>query len=417
MLDIQYIREHAEEVKQNCVDRGIRVDIDKLLELDATRRDGLHTIEELRAARKQGSKSKPTPEQIAEMKIVGEKIKLLEEKQSDIEDKYHKILLQIPNNTHPDSPIGGEDDFTVLEKTDAPIFNFEPKDHEEILIQKGYLDFERGAKVVGSKFFYTKNNLVRLNRALISYGIDVASKHGYELIETPDLAKNDILESAGFNPRGEETQIYGVANTDLSLIGTAEITVLGYHSDEIIDLSKGPKKYAAISHCYRTEAGAYGRTRKGLYRVHQFSKLELFIFCKPEDSNKLHEELLVIEKEIVNGLGLSYQVIDIATGDLGGPAYRKFDIEAWMTMKNDEKNQGGFGEITSTSNCTDYQARSANIRYRTDEGKTDYVHTLNGTAIVSSRMPIAIVEQFQDVDGNVHIPEVLQTYMGDIKTL
>jgi len=414
MLDIQYIREHTQEVKQNCTNRGVSVDIDALLQLDEKRREGIQQIEELRAKRKQGSKSKPTPEQIEEMKAVGEQIKQLEHVQSDIEEKYHNLLLQVPNMTHPESPVGGEEDFVVLEKNDAPVFDFVPKDHEDLLTKKGYVDFERGAKVVGSKFFYTKNNLVRLNRSLMSYGIDIASKHGYELIETPDLAKQEILESAGFNPRGEETQIYNVENTDLSLIGTAEITVLGYHRDEILDLANGPKKYAAISHCYRTEAGTYGRTSKGLYRIHQFSKLELFIFCKPEDSEKLHDELLTIEKEIADGLGLAYQIIDIATGDLGGPAYRKYDIEAWMTMKGDENNQGDYGEITSTSNCTNYQARRANIRFRTDEGKTDYVHTLNGTAIVSSRMPIAIVEQFQKADGSIAIPKALQSYMGDI---
>ncbi len=414
MLDINYIREHAEEVKTNCTNRGVNVDIDELISLDNKRRDGIFAIEELRAKRKSGSKGKPTPEQIEEMKAIGTKIKELEEAQSSVESAYKDLLLRVPNRTHPDSPIGGEEDFTVLAETKHPGFSFTPKDHEEILVGKEQLDFERGAKVVGSKFFFSQDKLVRLNRALISFGIDVVSKHGYTLLETPDMAKKDVLESAGFNPRGEETQIYNIEGTDLSMIGTAEITVLGYHKDEILDLSNGPKKYAAISHCFRTEAGAYGRTSKGMYRVHQFSKLEMFVFCKPEDSDKLHQELLEIEKEIADGLGLSYQVIDIATADLGGPAYRKYDLEAWMTMKGEGDNQGDYGEITSTSNCTDYQARRAGIRYRGEDGKPAYVHTLNGTAIVSSRMPIAIVEQFQNEDGSVDVPAVLHPYMSGV---
>jgi seryl-tRNA synthetase len=245
-----------------------------------------------------------------------------------------------------------------------------------------------------------------MNQALIAYGADIASRHGFTLMETPDLAKDSILEGIGFNPRGPETQVYSIENTDLSLIGTAEITLGGYHANEIVDLSNGPLKYAGISHCYRTEAGAYGRESKGLYRVHQFTKLELFVYCKPDESEATHKELLSIEKEIADGLGLPYRVIDIASGDLGGPAYRKYDIEAWMTMKN------GYGEITSTSNCTDYQARRLNVRYRNEAGGTEFVHTLNGTAVVTSRLPIAIFENFQQKDGSIKIPKVLQKYMG-----
>jgi seryl-tRNA synthetase len=196
------------------------------------------------------------------------------------------------------------------------------------------------------------------------------------------------------------------------LIGTAEITVLGYHADEVLDLKHGPKKYVALSHCFRTEAGAYGRTSKGLYRVHQFSKLEMFIFCRPEDSDTLHQELLSIEQEICSGLNMAYRVIDIPTGDLGGPAYRKYDVEAWMTMKGDDSKAGDYGEVTSTSNCTDYQSRRLHIRYRKADGTTEFVHTLNGTAVVLSRFPIAIIEQNQQADGSILVPQVLQKYMG-----
>ncbi|HRH23866.1 MAG TPA: serine--tRNA ligase [Candidatus Magasanikbacteria bacterium] len=407
MLDIKYIREHKEEVQKNCKDRHVKVDIDALLTYDDQMRAISPVLETLRADRNKSSKTKPTPEVIEKMKALGEEVKKAEKELESLEEKRKALLLQVPNLTHKETPIGGEDDFKVVsEHLSAPTFGFTPKDHETLMLERDWIDFERGAKVAGSKFYFVKNDLVRLNQALITYGTDIAVAHGFELIETPDLARHDVLESAGFNPRGEETQIYSIAGDDLSLIGTAEISVLGYHSDEVLDLSKGPKKYVALSHCFRTEAGAYGRTSKGLYRVHQFTKLEMFVFCAPEDSEHMHEELLSIEKEICDGLEIPYRVIDIASGDLGGPAYRKFDIEAWMVMNE------GYGEVTSTSNCTDYQARRANIKYKNSEGKSGFVHTLNGTAIVTSRFPIALIENHQNEDGTINIPKALQKYLG-----
>lgn len=407
MLDIKYIRENTDAVKENNKCRGAAVDIDRILELDVRRRELMTKAEELRALRNQTSRTKPGPDDIARMRQVGEDIARTEADLGGVEAEYRTLLLQVPNLTHPDVPRGGEEDFTVLATAGSPPkFDFTPKDHEELFTALGLIDFERGAKVTGSKFFFSKGALVRLNQALIQYGMDVVTAHGYELMETPDLAKDEILTGIGFNPRGPETQVYSIADSDLSLIGTAEITVGGYHAGEILDLSAGPKKYVALSHCFRTEAGAYGRVSKGLYRVHQFTKLEMFVYCRPDQSEVLHQELLAIEREIADGLKLPYRVIDIAAGDLGGPAYRKFDIEAWMVMKD------GYGEITSTSNCTDYQARRLNIRYRTPEGGTDFVHTLNGTAVVSSRLPIAIAENYQNNDGTITIPEVLRPFMG-----
>jgi seryl-tRNA synthetase len=406
MLDMKFIRENAELVKQNCINRHVKVDIDLLLQLDEKRRETIGSLEELRAEKNKGSKGKPTPEEIAKMKELGEKVKELEAKLTEIDTQYREMLMRVPNMTHPQTPIGGEEDFTVVSKKEPREFGFTPKDHEELMLNLDLIDFERGAKVAGAKFYFAKNDLVRLNQALLNYGIDVVTAHGFTLMETPDMAKQEILEGAGFNPRGEETQIYTLQNTDLCLVGTAEITVGGYHKDEILDLSNGPKKYVAMSHCFRTEAGAYGRTSKGLYRVHQFTKLEMFMYCKPEESEAMHQELLAIEREIADGLGFPYRVIDIASGDLGGPAYRKYDLEAWMTMKND------YGEITSTSNCTDYQARRLNIRHRNAEGNTEFVHTLNGTAVVLSRFPIAILENYQNEDGSITVPEVLRKYMG-----
>lgn len=409
MIDIKYIREHVDEIKKNCIARHVKINIDELLSVDEEKKELQQQIDNLRKERNTGSKTKgkPDPEAITRMKEVGENIKNLESRLAPLEKKYRELTIRIPNLTHPETPIGGEDNFTVLEKHgDEPKFSFTPKDHEELLLERDLIDFERGAKVAGSKFYFAKGDLVRLNHALVAYGTDIAQTHGFELLETPDLAKKEVLESAGFNPRGNETQIYSIENDELSLIGTAEISVLGYHADEILDLSNGPKKYVALSHCFRTEAGAYGRTSKGLYRVHQFTKLEMFVFCEPKDSEKMHAELLSIEKEICDGLEIPYRVIDIASGDLGGPAYRKFDIESWMVMN------AGYGEITSTSNCTDYQARRANIRYKTKDGKNEFVHTLNGTAVVTSRFPIAVVENHQNENGTITIPQALQKYLG-----
>lgn len=413
MLDIKFIRENTELVKENSQKRRVTVDIDRLLRLDEERRAVIVEAEELRKARNAGSKGKPTPEEIVKMKEIGEAIKGLETKQESLMGEYMSLLMAVPNMTHSDSPIGGEDNFVVIHKNKEPVaFAFEPKDHEALMTALDVVDFERGAKVAGSKFYFAKNDLVRLNMALTQYGLDIVTKYGYEILETPDMAKNDILLGIGFNPRGTETQVYSVENSDLSLIGTAEITVGGYHADEVLDLSRGPKKYIAISHCFRTEAGAYGRTSKGMYRVHQFTKLEMFIYCKPEESESLHQELLSIEKEICDGLEFPYRVIDIASGDLGGPAYRKYDIEAWMTMKAEKGAQGDYGEITSTSNCTDYQARRLNIKYRSEAGPLEYVHTLNGTAVVLSRFPIALFENGQREDGSIAIPVALQKYFG-----
>lgn len=414
MLDIKFIRENKELVKQNCIDRRAKVDIDLVLKLDEERKTLLKQAEELRSLRNAKSKGKPTDEEIKKMREVGDSITKIETELEEVAAKYTEEIMKIPNLTHPDSPIGEEADFKVIYKNFEPKdFSFKPLDHEELMLKNNLIDFDRATKTSGAKFYFLKNNLVRLNQALISYGMDIANKYGYETIETPDLAKNEVLRGVGFNPRsGEETQIYSIENSDLSLVGTAEITIGGYHSNEVLDLNEGPKKYIAISHCFRTEAGSYGRTSKGLFRVHQFTKLEMFVFCKPEDSEKYHEEILKIEKEIMDGLEIPYQVIDIASGDLGGPAYRKFDIEGYMTMKGDDKHQGGYGELTSCSNCTDYQARRLNTKYKQDDGSTAFVHTLNGTAVVLSRFPIVIAENHQQKDGTIAVPKALQKYCG-----
>jgi seryl-tRNA synthetase len=413
MLDINFIRENTELIKQNIKDRLVDIDVELLLSLDNNRRELLQQLEERRAIRNKGSKSKPTQEEIEKLKKLGEEIKDLEGKFETIDKEYNDLLKKVPNLIHPDTPRGGEENFKIIDNVgEVSKLSFEPKTHDELMENLDLVDFERGAKVAGSKWFYLKNDAVLLERALISYGMDVLKEFDFEFLITPDVAKTEILEGAGFNPRGEEDQIYKIEKEDLNLIGTAEITLGGYYANEILDLSNGPIKIAGLSHCFRKEGGAYGRTNKGLYRVHQFNKLEMFVLCEPKDSEKMHKELLKIEQRICNDLGFPYRVIDIASGDLGAPAYRKFDIEAWMTMVGET---GGYGEITSASNCTDYQARRLNIKYKTEEGNNNFVHTLNGTAIVSSRFPVAIMENFQQEDGSILIPEVLQKYTGIAK--
>src|SRR3989344_217105 len=292
MLDIKYIREHAEEVKKNCENRGIKVDVDRLLELDEKRRAKISEVEQLRSARNQGSKGKPMPEEITRMRQVGDNIMQLEKELETIEADYLKSLKAVPNLTHPDAPIGGEADYKVLETVGkVPEFKFKPKDHEELMLALDVIDFERGTKTSGAKFYFTKNDLVLLDHALIQYGVDILRKHDFVVMETPDLVKNEILSGVGFAPRGPESNTYATEEGDLSLIATAEITLGGYHAREVLDLSKGPLKYAGISHCFRKEAGTYGKASKGLYRVHQFTKLEMFVYCKPEESEALHQEL------------------------------------------------------------------------------------------------------------------------------
>ncbi|MBM4069791.1 MAG: serine--tRNA ligase, partial [Planctomycetes bacterium] len=287
-------------------------------------------------------------------------------------------------------------------------FDFPVKDHVALAESLDLVDFEAGSSVAGPKFYYLKNDAVLLELALIQYAMNTLIDAGFTPIITPDVARVDVLEGIGFIPRGPETQIYGLENTDLCLVATAEITLGGMHRDQVLDELQLPMKYVGLSHCFRTEAGAPGRDTRGLYRVHQFTKVEMFAFCTPDQSETIHQELLAIEEKIFAGLGLPFQVIDTCTGELGGPAYRKYDLEAWMPGRG----QGGeFGEVTSTSNCTDYQARRLNIRYKGPRHKgTRFVHTLNGTAVAITRAILAILENNQQADGSVVIPEVLRPW-------
>lgn len=396
----------------------MNVNLDKIIQDQDERTLLLKEIETLRAKRNEnaskmkGKMGKDEREKlITEGKSIKEELAKKEEEFSTLDKVFSEESRTIPNYASPDAPIGKEDkDSLAIKFYGEPTkFSFKPKDHVMLGEERDLLDFDKGASVSGQKFYYIKNKLVILQMALERYALDVVMSHGFTPFITPDVAKEEVLNGIGFNPRGEESNIYTLEGTGTCLVGTAEITLGGYYKDTIFDKKELPIKMTGLSHCFRREAGGAGQYSKGLYRVHQFSKLEMFIYCLPEESEKYHEFILSIEEEIFQGLGLPYRVVDTATGDLGAPAYRKFDIEAWMPGRGDG---GEYGEVTSTSNCTDYQARSLNIRYRDDDGKIKFVHMLNGTAVALSRAIVAIMENYQTEDGKIVIPEKLRKYTG-----
>jgi seryl-tRNA synthetase len=343
-----------------------------------------------------------------------QQVGVLEPVLKNAEAALRELLLTVPNVSHPDAPVGNEN--KVLRTWGEPRhFDFPANDHIALCDALDLADFEAGSSVAGQKWYYLKNEAVLLEVALVQYALRKLTERGYTPVLTPDVARVEVLEGIGFIPRGPEAQTYSLAGTDLCLIATAEITLGGMHRDQILDEARLPLKYVGLSHCFRTEAGAPGRDTRGLYRVHQFTKVEMFVFSTPEQSEAIHLELLAIEEDIFQGLGLPYRVIDTCTGDLGGPAYRKFDLEAWMPGRG---KAGEYGEVTSTSNCTDYQARRLGIRYKGPGHKgTRFVHTLNGTAVAVTRALLAILENYQQADGSVLIPEILRAWVGKERIL
>ena len=428
MLDAAFISDHFEAVKANCKNRNVDANVDAIVQLDERRKDLVSKTQVLQQRANEISKLIPKEKDqasrqtlIAEGRKIREQVGMAEKEIKQVEADLHTALLTIPNMTHPDAPVGGTPaDNQVIKKWGVPRqFEFVPKDHVALSESLDLVDFEAGASVTGQKFYFLKNEAVLLELALVQYALSLLLKEGFTPIITPDLARVDVLEGIGFMPRDpnpETRQIYSIADSDLCLIATAEITLGGMHRDQIMDESNLPRKYAGLSHCFRTEAGAPGRDTKGLYRVHQFTKVEMFAFCTPEQSETIHREILAIEEKIFEGLGLPYRIIDTCTGDLGGPAYRKYDLEAWMPCRGeikDGKPAGDYGEVTSTSNCTDFQARRLNIRYKTAGQKgTRFVHTLNGTAVAVTRALVAIMENYQQEDGSIIVPEVLRPWVG-----
>ena len=422
MLDYRFIKENLEAVKANIAARNMKADADLVVKLFDKRTSLVTALQKLQAKRNEIAASMKGKldaavrnKLIEEGKSIKAEIADMEKQVSETEVALDDAGRQIPNMIHPDAPIGKLDTENLeVKKVGTPRkFDFEPKDHVQLGESLDIIDFDRGTKVSGPKFYYLKNEAVFLEQALIMYALNTLRKHGFEMFITPDVAKEEVLKGIGFNPRGNESNVYSIEDEGTCLVATAEITLGGYHQDEILDKASLPRFYGGLSHCFRREAGAAGQFSKGLYRVHQFDKVEMFAYSTPEQSDEIHEKLRMIEEEIFTGLGLPFHVVDTCSGDLGAPAYRKWDLEAWMPGRNG----GEYGEVTSTSNCTDYQARRLNIKYKDDDGKNKYVHTLNGTAIAVGRTMLAILENYQNADGSVTIPEVLVPYCGFDKIL
>jgi seryl-tRNA synthetase len=423
MLDYRFIVDKLPAVKKNIADRYMKADAEEVVRLFNRRTELATALQELqrkRNANAEAMKGKPEPAVrtglIEEGKKLKEGIAALEAELAKVEADLDAEGRRIPNMAHPDAPVGKEDkDNLEVKRLGEPRqFDFDPADHVKLGQDLDIIDFDNGTKVSGTKFYYLKNEGVFLELGLIRYALDILQKKGFTPFITPDIAKEEILEGIGFNPRGEESNVYTLEEEGTCLVGTAEITLGGYYSDTILPKEKLPLRMAGLSHCFRREAGAAGQFSKGLYRVHQFTKVEMFVYCLPEESGALHEELRFVEEEIFSGLEIPFRVVDTCTGDLGAPAYRKWDLEAWMPGRANppSRNGGGWGEVTSTSNCTDYQARRLNIRYKDDDGKNRFVHMLNGTAIAVSRALIAVLENFQQADGTVRLPKALVPYCG-----
>ncbi len=414
MLDIRYIRENAEKVQDSSRQKGYDVNITKLLQLDDERRSSQQRVDVLRERRNLNASKmkggKPEQSIIDEGKQIKVELAELEGRLGLIETEYADMLHGIPNVISDDVPLGGEEDSVVIkehggQKTGA-------KDHLDYALERDWVDFERGAKVAGAKFYFLKGELALLENAITQYALDYITKKGFTYMTVPHMVNQRTMTGTGFAPRtSDQSDEYAIEGEDLSLIATAEISLTGYHADEIIDEDKLPLMYAGYSPCYRREAGAAGKHTRGLFRVHQFNKLEMYVYTTPEQSVEMHDKILAIEEEIWQSLGISYHVINIAAGDLGAPAAKKYDIEYWSPV------DGSYRELTSCSNCTDFQARNLNIRVRRKDGTVETLHTLNGTAVSLARSMVVILENYQNEDGTLTVPEVLRPYLGGRTTL
>lgn len=414
MIDIQFIRDNAELVQRKTAEKGYKVDIQQLLQADMAWREKLSVVEELRAERNaltdQMKGGKPSDEQISRGKAIKEDIAAKEAELGQIEAERNDLLWQVPNMTAEDVPVGGEEDSVEIKQVGDQKVG--AKDHLDYAASRDWVDFDRGAKVAGAKFYYLKGDLALLENAITQFALKFIRDKGFTYMTVPHMVNTRTAYGAGFAPKSsDESNEYFIEGEDLSMIGTAEAPLTGYHADEIIDEDKLPLMYVGYSPCYRKEAGTYGKHARGLFRVHQFNKLEMYIFCTPEQSVRLHEQILSIEEELWQQIGISYHVINIASGDLGAPAAKKYDIEYWSPV--DEK----YRELTSCSNCTDFQARNLNIRVRRKDGSLEVLHTLNGTAVSLARSLVVILENFQNPDGSLTVPPVLRPYMDGRETL
>lgn len=417
MLDLKFIRDNLDSVRENVKKRHVHADPDRVVSLYDQRNLVLRELEELRSKRNENAKRMkgklPDEERqglIEEGKRLKQEIPSKEQELATIEEELQEEAARLPNMTHPEVPLGEDDSANLERRRVGSPTERQPwmRDHVEIAQALDLIDFETAAKVTGAKFYYLRNEAAFLELALVRMAMDAVARRGFTPTITPDIARQEVARGTGFNPRGPESNIYTLENEDTCLVGTAEITLGGYHAGAVFTPEELPIRLAGFSHCFRREAGAAGQFSRGLYRVHQFSKVEMFVYCSPGESEEMLEELVAVEEEIFQNLEIPYRVVDVAAGDLGGPAYRKFDLEAWMPGRGES---GEWGEVTSASNCTDYQARRLNVRVRGEKGN-EFLHMLNGTAVAVSRALVALLENHQQEDGSVRIPPALQPYAG-----
>ncbi|WP_421628724.1 serine--tRNA ligase [Corynebacterium pseudogenitalium] len=411
MIDLKFLREHANDVRESQTARGEDPSlVDQLLAADEQRREAIQAADELRAEQKAFGKKigQASPEErpalLEGSNELKAKVKAAEAKQAEAEQAVQDLQYKIPNPIQ-GAPAGGEEDFVVLEHVgEVPTFDFEVKDHLELGENLGIIDMKRGTKVGGARFYYLVGDGAWMQLGMMMLAAQKAREAGFKVMIPPVLVRPDVMQGTGFLDEHDE-EIYYLERDDLYLVGTSEVALAGYHTDEIIDLSDGPLLYAGWSSCFRREAGSYGKDTRGILRVHQFDKLEMFAYCKPEDAEAMHQKLLGLEREMLTAVEVPYRIIDVAAGDLGSSAARKFDTEAWVP------SQDTYRELTSTSNCTTFQARRLSIRYRDENGKTQTAATLNGT-LATTRWLVAILENNQQADGSVKVPEALRPWVG-----
>jgi seryl-tRNA synthetase len=418
MIDIKFLRENPDAVRNSQKGRGENVElVDQILAIDEVKRAAIAEFEALRQEQNTLSKSVGAAKGdektalLANAKELADKVKAADSKRGEVEEQAKQLVMQLSNLLDTDAPIGGEEDFVTIEHVGTPRDftedGFEPKDHVELGKLLGAIDTERGAKVAGSRSYYLTGAGAMLEFALVNYAISSALKNGFTPVIPPVLVNPSAMEGTGFLGQAAEN-VYRIEKDDVYLVGTSEVPLAAMHMDEILPADKLPMRYAGYSSCFRREAGTYGKDTRGIIRVHQFDKVEMFSFCKPEDAKEEHKRLLQWEKDFLNAMEIPYRVIDVASGDLGSSATRKFDIEAWIPT------QGAYREVTSTSNCTEYQARRLNIRYKDADG-TKAIATLNGTLVAIPRMIVAILENHQNADGTVNVPAALQPFLGTAK--
>jgi len=414
MIDIRLVRENPDSVAQNARNKGYDIDVNKLVTLDDERRTLQQQVDELRERRNQNASKmkggKPDQALIDEGKQIKIELAEREEYLANADKEYTDLLGQLPNMVFEDVPVGGEEDSVEVKKWGDQ--NTGGVDHLDFATKRDWVDFERGAKVAGAKFYYLKGDMALLENAITQYALSVLLGKGFTFMTVPHMVNSRTATGTGFAPRSsDQSDEYFIESEDLSLIATAEMPLTGYHADEIIDEADLPLLYAGLSPSYRKEAGTYGKHTRGLFRVHQFNKLEMYAFTTPDQSKEVHEKLLGIEEEIWQAIGIPYHVINIATGDLGAPAAKKYDLEYWSPV------DGKYRELTSCSNCTDFQARNLNIRVRRKDGNVEVLHTLNGTAVSLARSLVAVIEHYQQPDGTLRVPEVLRPYLNNREVL